>query len=118
MGVQGSPLTLLGECSVDMVFERMGRTISFSVQVADVVTSDVILGRDFLQKNQCSVEMGLSNQLWFMKDKNTIPLGGQETMVALVIDKPLTLPAHFEMKVMLNVPKVLRYNLAGKVKSG
>ena len=114
MGVQGAPLKLLGESCVKVNFEGLSRTISFTVQVAEIVTSDVILGRDFLQQNRCAVELGPTNLLRFTRDKSTIPFGGgtvqtdQETSVALVINKPLTIPPQSEMEVLLEVPHGLR----------
>ena len=110
---QGAPLKLLRECCVNVKFEGLSRTISFTVQVAEMVTSDVILGRDFLQQNRCAVELGPTNLLRFTRDNSTIPFGGgtvqtdQETSMALVINKQLTIPPQSEMKMLLKVPRGL-----------
>ena len=97
-------MKLLGECCVEVTFVGLDRKISTPVQVAEMVTSEVILGRDFLQQNRCAVEMGPTNQLRFTRDKNTVHFGsgsGQEIVMAL------TIPPQSEMEMMLKVPRTL-----------
>ena len=74
VGVQGAPLKLLGEYKVQWSFEGLDRTIVIPVQIADIVTSDAILGRDFLQDNRCAVKMGPINQLQFTQAGRYCPV--------------------------------------------
>ena len=106
VGVQGAPLKLLGECYIEVAFDSLDRMISTPVLVAEMVTSDVILGRDFLRSNQCTVEMGQTDQLRFTKDKSVVPLGSglAATTVALVVDKAFTIPPQSEVEVLLKAP--------------
>ena len=82
VGVQGAPLKLLGECCIEVAFNGLDRTISTPVLVAEMVTSDVILGRDFLRRNRCTVEMGSTDQLHFTNDRS-IGVGTMGAMGAL-----------------------------------
>lgn len=44
VGVQGVPLKLYGACTVEVMFGGIETTFSMHVQVADSITTDVILG--------------------------------------------------------------------------
>jgi len=60
VGVQGAPLKLLGASKVEVTFHGLERKFLTDVQVAESITTEFILGRDFLQRNRCAVEMGVS----------------------------------------------------------
>ena len=68
-----------------------------------MVTSDVILGCQFLQRNGCTVEMGPTDQLCFTKDKSVVPLGSvaAKMAVSLVADMALMIPHHTDVEVLL-----------------
>ena len=56
IGVQGIPLQLHGRAQVSI---KLGDEVFVTrVIVADCLTTDVILGRDFLREHQCTIEMG------------------------------------------------------------
>ena len=56
--LEGAPPNVLGKCYIEAAFESLNRMNLTLVLVAEMVTSDVILGRDFWQRNLCKVEMG------------------------------------------------------------
>jgi len=78
VGVQGAPLKLLGASKVEVTFHGLERKFLTDVQVAESITTEVILGRDFLQRNSCAVEMGASNQLRFTTEEYAVPFRWQE----------------------------------------
>ena len=41
-----------------MMFKSVDKKFLVDVHVAETITTDTILGRDFLQTNNCTVEMG------------------------------------------------------------
>jgi len=79
VGVQGTPLQLHGTAQVCL---KLGNEVfPARVMVADSLTIDVILGRDFLKSHQCTIEMcKTQNVLRFRKHGLTIPLGGRDVL--------------------------------------
>ena len=63
IGVDGSPLTIIGAAYVQVTFELQQFNVCFLV--ADSLTTEAILGRDFLSNNNCVIDVG----------KNLITLG-------------------------------------------
>ena len=74
VGVQGTPLSVRGSTRISLDIEE--HTYHADVVVADVVTTDIILGRDFLRKHECSVAFGEDNTA-------SLKLGGGRTCVQL-----------------------------------
>ena len=110
IGVQGLPLNLLG-AQVEVGFTWLEKRFRVDVQVAEAITTEIILGRDFLQMNKCSVEMGASNKLRFATEKVVVPFGVGATKestihVEIVMNKSLQLPPQSEMEIMLPVPGI------------
>ena len=67
IGVQGIPLQLHGLAQVSIkIGDEMFVT---KVIVADSLTTDVILGRDFLREQQCTIEMGGSKDVLHFKGR-------------------------------------------------
>lgn len=72
VGPQGTPLSLLGVGSVEL---RLGpHAYPADVIVAEALTADLILGRDFLKKHKCTVELGERDHLR-LETGLTLPLG-------------------------------------------
>ena len=55
VSVQGTPLHLHGSASIQL--ELPPETFNITAIVADTPTADVILGRDFLRRQNCTIEM-------------------------------------------------------------
>ena len=75
VGVQGAPLKLLGACTVEVMFNGVDKKFLTGVCVAETITTELILGRNFLQKYHCTVEMGTINKLNFGRDGLTVEFG-------------------------------------------
>ena len=58
VGVQGTPLKIYGTAEVDLVLDGVSERFHAHVTVADSLTSDVILGQEFLGRNNCIINMG------------------------------------------------------------
>ena len=56
VGVQGTPLHLLGSTHIQL--ELSLETFRVNVIVTETPSADVILGRDFLSSHRCTIEMG------------------------------------------------------------
>ena len=81
VGVQGTPFKLIGTSTVRLQFG--GRSYTSRVLVAEAITADLILGRDFLEENQCTVELGEKNFLHLSHGGIVLPLGsGQEFQIS------------------------------------
>ena len=59
VGVEGTPLHICGVSNVELNFA--GETFHCPVLVARSLTSEVILGLDFLEANNCTLEMADRN---------------------------------------------------------
>ena len=67
VGVQGSPLQLCG--AAEVCLELGGETFPTKVIVANSLTTDVILGRDFLKAQQCTIELGETRDVLHFKER-------------------------------------------------
>ena len=56
VGVEGSPLKVLGRGIFNIAFEQQQFNVNFLV--ADSLTTEAILGRDFLRDNHCVIDVG------------------------------------------------------------
>ena len=73
---QGSPLKLDGLAEVEL---QLGcQRFPVNVLVAETLTTDLILGRDFLKQHQCSVELGERDLLRLNQAGVTLPLGSNK----------------------------------------
>ena len=111
VGVQGVPLKVCGATRVSLKFGDADTTHPAEVHVVDGITSDVILGRDFLKQNNCSVHLGAHNQLHLGTGGTTVCLGKDIggvgiASVDLRLDKNLEVPAQSEMEIVVTVPKL------------
>ena len=75
MGVQGVPIKLYGSTRVEVKFDRIEKTYFVEVQVAESITTDVILGRDLLQQHECCIQFVERDKLHFMRDGHLVELG-------------------------------------------
>ena len=95
-----------------MQIDGLQKAFPVEVLVARSITSDVILGRDFLQENQCDVKLGRKyNQLHFTAEKVTVNLGHNQersiiASVGVSMDEFIQIPPQSEMEIMVKVPSI------------
>ena len=95
VGVQGIPLHLHG--SVQVWLELPPEKIRINVIVADTPAADVILGRDFLRSQKCTIEMGITCAI--------LHINTQGQSVAITQDLPDTVsPGTASLNVVLQEP--------------
>ena len=91
------------------MFKRVDKKFLVDVHVAETITTDTILGRDFLQTNNCTVEMGTTNKLSFARDGLTVEFGHGDSQGCAVIerislDQTVRLSPYSELELMVKVP--------------
>ena len=106
VGVEGYPLTVLGAASFQVVLEQQKLNVYFLV--ADSLTTEAILGRDFLRNNHCVIDVG-RNLIKFETAGLTLKLlyspgDSQIAHVSVVVDSVLQVPGCSEMEIMAKVP--------------
>ena len=107
-GVQGSPLQLHGKAQVQIEFAK--ETFDVQVIVVESLTTEAILGRDFLVSNNCVVNVG-KHLLHFENHRITVSLdsppdGQQIAHVSVILDDTLQIPPRSEVEVMAKIPEV------------
>ena len=106
VGVEGSPLKVLGVVHFHVVFEQQQFNVDFLV--ADSLTTEAILGRDFLRDNHCVIDVG-RNLIKFEAAGITLKLtcssgDSQIAHVSVVVDSVLQVPGCSEVEIMAKVP--------------
>lgn len=110
--VQGVPLQLCGSTRVQLQIDGLQKVYPVEVLVAKSITSDVILGRDFPQENQCNVNLDRKyNQLHFTAEKATVNLGHNQerntiASVGVSVDESIQIPPRSELEMMVKVPPI------------
>ena len=105
VGVEGSPLKVLGTGIFNIAFEQQQFNVNFLV--ADSLTTEAILGRDFLRDNHCVIDVG-RNLIKFEIAGITLKLtcspgDSQIAYVSVVVDSILHVPGCSEIEVMAKV---------------
>ena len=107
VGAQGTPLIVLGAGKVEL--QLGGQVYPADVIVAETLTTDLILGRDFFKQHQCSVELGKKDLLHLTKAGVTLSLGSDTTQevasMSIVAEQTLCIPPLSELEIMAQVPK-------------
>ena len=106
VGVEGTPLKVLGAAHFHVVFEQQQFNVYFLV--ADSLTAEAILGRDFLKDNRCVIDVG-KNLIKFKTVGMTLKLmcspgDSQIAHVSVVINSVLHVPGCSEIEIMAKVP--------------
>ena len=109
--VEGYPLTVLGAASFQVVLEQQKLNDYFLV--ADSLTTEAILGRDFLRNNHCVIDVG-RNLIKFETAGLTLKLlyspgDSQIAHVSVVVDSVLQVPGCSEMEIMAKVPSAATF---------
>ena len=108
VSVQGDPLQLQGTAKITMSLG--GIVFHAEAVVADSLTTDVIVGRDFLQAEQCTIKMEKgSNTLYFNKQGISLRLGIDQSdpvveHVSVILNQELHIPPCSEIETMGAVP--------------
>ena len=108
VGVEGSPLKVIGAVHLSIVLEQQQFNVNFLV--ADSLTTEAILGRDFLRDNRCIIDVGKS-LIKFDTAGVALNLMGsshnsQVAYVSVVVDATLQVPGCSEIDIMAKVPSV------------
>ena len=112
VGVQGVPLQLCGSTRIPLQIDGLHKVFPVEMLVAKELTNDVILGRDFLQENQCDVKLDRRcNKLYFTAEKTTVNLGHNQerntiASVGITMDRSIQIPPQSEMEIMVKAPPV------------
>ena len=107
MGVEGSPLNIIGAVHLHVIFEKQQFTVFFLV--ADSLTAEAILERDFLRHNNYVIDVG-KNLITFGNVGVTLKLSclagdSQIASVSVTLHDTLQVPASSEVEVIANVPE-------------
>ena len=110
VGVEGSPLKVIGSVHLNIVLEQQQFNANFLV--ADSLTTEAILGRDFLRDNHCVIDVGKS-LIKFENAGITLNLMGsahnsQIAHVSVIVDATLQVPGCSEIDIMAKVPSVAK----------
>ena len=108
VSVEGSPLKVIGAVHLSIVLEQQQFNVNFFV--ADSLTTEAILGRDFLRDNHCIIDVGKS-LIKFETAGVILNLMGsshnsQVAYVSVVVDATLQVPGCSEIDIMAKVPSV------------
>lgn len=108
VGVQGTPLHLHGGGRIKLGLPLQEFWVD--VIVADTPTADVILGRDFLRSQKCTIEMGGADDLLHVQARGqSVPITQPQTQpctpsLNVVLLESLTVPPLSEVEVMGRTP--------------
>ena len=107
VGVQGSPLQIHGTAQLQVNLSK--EKFNAQILVADSLTTDVILGLDFLNQYKCVIDTG--KQLIHFADRGVTmslncPPGGQQIAhVSVILDSNLNIPPCSELETIAKVPE-------------
>lgn len=104
--VQGSPLEICGTSRVRITLSE--EEFDTEVVVAEAIITQVILGRDFLRENSCTIDVG-KNLISFAGRGIALSMdsrqGSQQVaFVSVMVDSAFNIPAYSEMEIMAKVP--------------
>ena len=112
VGVQGTPLQLHGTARVQL--ELSPDKFWVEVIVADTPTADMILGRDFLRDQKCTIRMGTSSDSLHVQAQGKSISTAQsqapptqtptQAPLNVVLQQSVTVPPRSEMEVMGHTP--------------
>ena len=108
VSVQGTPLHLHGSASIQL--ELLPETFNITAVVADTPTADVILGQDFLRRQNCTIEMKDSNDILHIKSRSqSIALVQSQSpcisaTLNVVCQEAIVVPPCSEIEMMARTP--------------
>ena len=104
VGVNGTSLHIHG--SANVTISVLNKTFACAMVIVDDITVDAILGLDFLEANQCSLDVG-ERLLHFGSCKCPIPVTDKcdkHTVVNVVMAETRTIPPYSELEVLAVIP--------------
>eukprot|EP00731_Ephydatia_muelleri_P006147 Em0003g395a len=115
VAVDGHPLEVLGATSCNI--QLGGHTFLADVIVMEALTEEGVLGLDFLEAHNCTIQTG-QKRLTLGNSGISIPLDGKTQSISgdegrinhieVSVCEPITVPAASEMEVMVKVPENLK----------
>lgn len=110
MGVAGNPLEVWGSVIVEV--EIAGETFRTRMVVASALTAETILGVDFLESHNCTLEIG-KRDLRFGSRGVAIALHGSSPEPVIVqarvtLEETVQIPALSEREVTARIDKLLQ----------
>jgi len=100
-----------GNCmGVHVQVQLAAEKFPVEVMVAETPTVDMIIGWDFLQNQECTIEMGKDDMLHVKSCGLKLPISkGQPSSVSsilsVILQESIKVPPFSEMKVMGSVPQ-------------
>lgn len=106
-GEEGTPIQVCGIVQVQLSLK--GKPFQLQVVVVEGLTTDVILGLDFLEGNRCTIDLG-RRALQYGDTDPSAPMERPSIIstatvrtVGVTLAKTLKVPAYSEMEVMANL---------------
>ena len=102
VGMEGTPLQVYGMVQVE--FQLADEVFQHHVLVVGGLSAEVILGLDFMEENNCTIELG-KTMLYFLDRKKSIGVDRQirtNQPIKVSIGETVHLPAYSEMEMMAN----------------
>ena len=102
LGIDGSPLTVLGTTRVPLKFHI--HFFQVDIVVVDGISEDAVLGMDFLQHNDCHIDIG--RKLMYVNSRNfsiSLDSGKPITIVNAVLKGTTVVPPYSECEVLTQV---------------
>ena len=108
VSVQGTPLRLHGKAYIQI--ELPPEKFWIDVIVADTPTADVILGRDFLRSQRCSIEMKDASDVLHVKSRGqSVAMAAEQTAhdtvsLNVILEESVVVPPYSEVEVPGRIP--------------
>ena len=102
VGVQGTPLCLHGKAYIQI--ELPPEKFWIDVIVVDTPTADVILGRDFLRSQRCSIEMKDASDILHVKSRGeSVAMAAEQTAhdtvsLNVILEESVVVPPYSELR--------------------
>ena len=102
VGVDGSPLQVAGHTRIKITLAHV--TLTHPVLVVDSLLSEGILGLDFLQDNECSVNLAKGKDAMYVgPQKVVVPLSSARTKVCecvnVIVARTMRIPERSELEI-------------------
>ena len=103
VAVDGSPLTVHGRVTLPVRLGNHKEEVTFAV--ADGLTVEAILGLDFLENNQCTLD--LRRRTLTLSDSTTVPLSSSKPsaaeQLAVSVTQTIRIPASSELEILAHI---------------
>ena len=102
-GVNGIPLAIYGSITVPITIS--GVTFNHNFIIADRLTTDAILGLDFLEANKCILDLAKGKMIVADQSVSLLPKSHGNKMASSTVTIPNTcvIPPHSEMEIIAHI---------------